>query len=253
MPSLKVSIITTTFNSAKTIEDTIKSVLSQTYPNIEYIIVDGNSNDGTQEIVKKYGNRIYKFVSEKDRGIYDGMNKGYELATGEIIGQINADDLYASNDIIETVVNKFEETKVDACWGDLQYVDELRTSKIIRDWKSSEYREGKFRKGWMPPHPTFFARKEVYEKFGTFRSDMGTAADYELMLRLLEKNKIKSCHIPKIMVKMRQGGASNKNILARLKANQNDYKAWKVNGLKIGRLYLFLKPLSKLTQYFKND
>lgn len=253
MSNKKVSIITTSFNSAKTIEDTIKSVIGQTYPNIEYIIIDGGSTDGTQEIVKKYGTKIAKFVSEKDRGIYDGMNKGFRIATGDIIGQINSDDFYASSDVIEAVVNKMGEADSRACWGDLQYVDDKDVNKIVRDWKSSEYAEGKFINGWMPPHPTFFVRKEIYEKYGMFRLDMGTAADYELMLRLLEKHKIRSCYVPKIMVKMRQGGASNKSIQARFKANQKDYKAWKVNGLKISRLRLLLKPLSKLSQYFSNE
>src|SRR3989344_5964255 len=213
MSTLKVSIITITFNSARTIEDTIKSVLSQTYPNIEYIVIDGGSKDGTQEIVKKYKDKIAKYISEPDKGIYDGMNKGFKVATGDIIGQINSDDFYASNDVIGEVVKKIEEEHAQVCWGDLQYVDAKDTNKIIRDWKSSEYAEGKFKNGWMPPHPTFFVRREVYEKYGYFRLDMGTAADYELMLRFLEKHRVRSCHIPKIMVKMREGGASNKSVL----------------------------------------
>ena len=245
-----VSIITTVLNSRETIEDTIKSVLNQYYPNIEHIIVDGGSIDGTIEVINKYRKKISKFISEKDKGIYDGMNKGIRMAGGEIIGILNSDDIYASDNVIEEVVKTMEESNADCCWGDLVYVDTKDTNKIIRYWKSSEYEPGKFRKGWMPPHPTFFVRRWIYEKYGRFNLDFPISADYELMLRFLEKYKIKTCYISQVMVKMRIGGQSNKSIINIIKANIECYKAWKINSLKINPLIIFLKPLSKIPQYF---
>jgi len=245
-----VSIITTVFNGKETIDNTIKSVLIQSYQNIEYIVVDGCSTDGTIDIVEKYKDKIAKFISEGDRGVYDGMNKGIKMATGDIIGILNSDDVYASDKVIEIVVNTMEERNADVCWGDLVYVDKKNTDKIIRYWKSSEYKKGKFRKGWHPSHPTFFVKKWVYEKYGSFNLDFPIAADYEIMLRFLEKYKVQSCYIPQVLVKMRIGGQSNKSVKNIIKANIECYRAWKVNGLKINPLKIFLKPLSKIPQYF---
>jgi glycosyltransferase len=246
-----VSIITTVFNGENSIEAAIKSVLNQNYPNIEYIIIDGGSTDGTIEIVNKYRDKIAKFISESDKGIYDGMNKGLKMANGEIIGFLNADDLYTNKNVIETMVKSLEERNADVCWGDLVYVDTKDSDKIIRYWKSSDYKEEKIKRGWMPPHPTFFVKKWVYEKYGGFNLDFSISADYELMLRFLEKYKIKSCYIPQIFVKMRIGGQSNKSIKNIIKANIECYRAWKANGLKINPLKILLKPLSKIPQYFK--
>ena len=246
-----ISIITTVLNGEKTIENTINSVLSQSFNDIEYIIVDGGSTDGTIEIINKYKSKISKFISEKDKGIYDGMNKGIKLATGDIIGILNSDDVYASDDVIEAVVKEMDEKNADACWGDLIYVDKKNPNKVIRYWESSEFQKGKFRRGWMPPHPTFFVRKFVYEKYGYFNLSFPIAADYELMLRFLEKKGIKSCHIPRILVKMRTGGESNKNIKNIIKQNIECYKAWGVNGLKITPFNIILKPLLKIGQFFK--
>lgn len=248
---MKVSIITTVFNNKKTVEDAIKSVLSQSYPNIEYIVIDGGSTDGTVDIINQYKDKIAKFISEKDKGVYDGMNKGIKMADGDIIGILNSDDIYASDKVIEIVVNTMEERNADVCWGDLVYVDAKNTDKIVRYWRSSEYKEGKFKKGWVPPHPSFFVKKWVYEKYGYFNLDFSIAADYEIMLRFLEKYKVQSCYIPQILVKMRIGGKSNQNIKNIIKANMECYRAWKVNGLKINPLKIFLKPLSKISQYFK--
>jgi glycosyltransferase len=249
--NLLVSIITPVFNGENTIEFTIKSVLNQSYPNTEYIIVDGRLTDRTVEIINRYKDRITKFVSEPDRGVYDGMNKGIKLASGEIVGILNSDDVYADDKVIKRVVAEMTRKNADVCWGDLVYVDAKNTDKVIRFWKSSEYREGKFKKGWMPPHPTFFVRRWVYKRYGYFNLDFKIAADYELMLRFLEKYKVKSCYIPQVLVKMRIGGKSNKNIFNIIKANIECYKAWKINGLKINPLRIFLKPLSKLPQYLK--
>ena len=247
---MKVSIITVSYNSVKTIEDTIKSVLSQTYLDIEYIIIDGGSTDGTIEIINEYKNKIAKFVSEPDRGIYDAMNKGVKLAAGEIIGALNSDDFYADNKVIVEVADKMRETSADVCWGDLVYVDRNNTDKIIRFWKSSEYREGKFKRGWHPPHAAFFVKKQAYDKYGLFNLNFKIAADYELMLRFLEKYKAASCYISRVLVKMRIGGKSNRNIFNIIKANAESYRAWKINGLKGGFFAVLLKPLSKIIQYF---
>jgi len=246
---MKVSIITVSYNSAKTIEDTIQSVFSQAYPNIEYIVIDGGSTDGTREIIKKYEGRIEKFISEKDGGIYDAMNKGIEVATGDIIGTLNSDDVYADERVIERVVSVMREKNSDVCWGDLVYVKADNLNKVVRNWKSSDYAEGKFKKGWHPPHPTFFVKKEVYKKFGLFNLDFKIAADYELMLRLLEKHKARGIYIPEVLVKMRIGGASNKSLRNIVRANIESYKAWRVNGLPIHWWHVIRKPLSKLKQY----
>ncbi len=246
-----VSIITPSFNNVGTIEDTIKSVLNQDYPNIEYIVIDGGSNDGTLDVVKTYSDKISKIVSEPDKGIYDAMNKGIALAMGDIIGIINSDDFYASDYVISKVAEVMEKEKIDCCWGDIFYVDYNETKKVVRRWYSSEYKEGKFQSGWHPPHSAFFVKKDVYLKYGTFNTEFSIAADYELMLRLLEKYKISSYYIPEVLVNMRIGGESNKNVSNIIKANIQCQKAWKVNGLKVNKIRLVLKPLSKIAQYFK--
>ena len=246
---MKVSIITVVYNNKDTIKDAIESVLNQTYKNIEYIIVDGGSTDGTVNIIKNYEDKIDKFISEKDNGIYDAMNKGIKLASGDIVGILNSDDFYASNNIIEKVVNEFIEKKVDSVYGDLVYVDAKNTDKIVRYWRSKPFKEGLFKKGWHPPHPTFFVRKEIYNKCGLFNLNFKIAADYELMLRFLEKCKISSSYIPQVLVKMRIGGESNKNIKNIIKANIECLKAWEVNDLTVNYFLFFIKPISKILQF----
>ena len=247
---LKVSIITVCYNSAETIENTIQSVLEQDYKNIEYIIIDGKSSDTTLQIIDKYSSRISKVISEKDDGIYFAINKGIATATGDIIGILHADDFYTNEQIISKVVNKFQEKHVDTVYGNLQYVDRIDISKIKRNWISGDYKEGLFLKGWMPPHPTFFVQKNCYEKYGVFNTSLRSASDYELMLRLLHKNKCSTVYIPEVLVKMRVGGKSNVSLLNRIKANREDKKAWLLNDLKPGIFTLFLKPLSKLRHFF---
>jgi glycosyltransferase len=248
---MKISIITVVYNNTKTIRDAIDSVLSQTYKNIEYIIVDGGSTDGTVEIVRSYGNKISKFVSEKDNGLYDAMNKGIRLATGDIVGILNSDDFYKSNDILEIVANEFNNKNIDCLYGDLEYVDANDTDKIVRYWKSKPFHVGLFQKGWHPAHPTFFIKRECYEKYGLFNFDFKIAADYEIMLRFLELYKLKSSYVNKTFVKMRVGGESNRSLKNIIKANIESYKAWKVNGLNINPVMLLLKPLSKVLQFFR--
>ncbi len=251
MKKFKVSIITITYNSEKTLDDTIKSVLSQTYENIEYIIVDGASSDRTIEIIKKYENEISKFISEADNGIYDAMNKGLELATGDIVGILNSDDVYFDNKVIEKVVNQFKDKNTDSVYGDLIYVNSEDISKKVRYWKSQAFNEWLFKKGWHPAHPTFFVKKEIYDRYGSFNIDFKIAADYELMLRFLEKEKITSSYIPKVFVKMRLGGESNQSLKNIIQANLESYSAWKINGLYINPFVFLLKPLSKIKQFIK--
>ena len=248
---MKVSIITISYNVEDTISDTIKSVINQDYENIEYIIVDGASKDKTISIIKSFGFSVSKFISEPDKGIYDAMNKGLALATGDIIGILNADDIYADTNVICKVVNRFQEDKVEGLYADLVYVKRDDTNKITRYWRSGNYSKGKFLKGWMPPHPTFFVKREIYEKYGNFNLDLRSAADYEIMLRFIHKHEIKITYLPCIITKMRVGGQSNVSLKNRIKANKEDREAWKINGLKPGVFTLIRKPLSKVGQFFK--
>lgn len=247
---MKVSIITVCYNSASTIEATIRSVISQDHKNIEYIIVDGRSQDPTLQIVDKYRDHVSKIISEKDDGIYFAINKGIAMATGEIIGILHADDFYTDEKVISKVVKTFQEKNVETLYGDLQYVDREDAGKIKRHWSSGEYREGLFYKGWMPPHPTFFVLKKCYDKYGLFNTSLRSAADYEMMLRLLHKYKCSTAYIPEVLVKMRVGGKSNVSLSNRIKANREDKKAWLLNGLKPGLFTMIRKPLSKLGQFF---
>jgi len=246
---LKISIVTPSFNSSKTIAQTIESVLAQDCGDIEYIIVDGGSTDGTDSIVKSYGDKISRFVCEPDNGIYDAMNKGVRLASGDAVGILNSDDFYAGESVLSKVAEAFEASGADAVYGDLVYVDEVDTDKVVRRWHSGEYTQNAFRWGWHPPHPSFFVRREVYDRLGLFRDELRISADYELMLRFLHINGIKAAYIPEVLVKMRTGGASGADISARKRAYDEDKKAWGLNGLKAPFGALELKRLRKLTQW----
>lgn len=248
---MKVSIITITYNSELTLVDTINSVLNQTYQDIEYIIVDGRSTDKTLSIIDSYKEKISKFISEKDKGLYDALNKGISMATGDVIGIIHSDDFYTSNNVIENIVNTFNINQADAVYADLYYVDKDDTNNIHRKWKSGNYKHGMFFNGWMPPHPTFFAKKSVYEKYGNFNLNLVSAADYELMLRFIHKNKIKISYLPEFIIKMRVGGKSNVSLKNRIRANNEDRKAWKINGLIPHFYTLYAKPLRKIIQLFR--
>jgi len=243
------SVITACYNSAATLPDALASVQNQNGATTEHLIVDGGSTDGSLDVAAKVlpGEQI---VSEPDDGIYDAMNKGIGRARGEVVAILNADDFYADADVLEDVQDVFSDKEVDVCYGDLCYVDYEDTDKVVRYWKSGEYKREKMYWGWMPPHPTFFVRKSVYERYGVFKLDMGSAADYELMLRFLVRHRLNARYIPKVLVKMRTGGVSNSTVGNRLKANHNDRKAWGVNGLKPYPWTLFLKPVRKIPQWW---
>ena len=245
---MKISVITVCFNAAETIADTIESIRSQSHPDIEYIVVDGGSTDGTLAIVAQNRDVISVLITGPDNGMYDAANKGIASATGEIVGMLNADDFYADKDVLKDVASSVVEGS-DAVYGDLHYVDRDHPQTIKRDWVSGSYDRKSFLFGWMPPHPTFFIRKTAYETHGIFRLDFGSAADYELMLRMLYKHSLKPTYINRVLVKMRVGGKSNVSIANRIRANREDRKAWLVNGLKAPWYTLYLKPLSKLRQF----
>jgi glycosyltransferase involved in cell wall biosynthesis len=249
---LKISVITITYNSQHTVEDTIQSVLSQDYPDVEYIIVDGLSKDGTMEVVNRYRHRLSKVISEKDRGLYDALNKGIGLATGDVIGMLHSDDIYADEHVLSCIAEEFKkDPQIQAVYGDLVFVSRTDTSKVIRTWKAGAYMPGAFLKGWMPPHPTFYAKRQCFLQYGLFNTSLKLSADYELMLRMIHKHGIQVAYIPQTLVKMRMGGVSNVSFFVKLKANLEDKLAWKLNDIRPGRFTLLKKPLNKLTQYFR--
>lgn len=248
---MKISIITVCYNSEATIADTLRSVTSQDHPELEYIVIDGGSTDGTLQIIEQYRSRITRVLSEKDEGIYFALNKGIALATGEVCGILHSDDFYPSPAILSRVCKTFATANTQSVYGDLQYVSRNDSEKVQRYWRSGEYTDGLFLKGWMPPHPAFFIKTDCYRQYGAFNTTLRSAADYELMLRMLHKHKISTTYLPEVLVKMRTGGKSNVSLLNRIKANKEDRLAWKLNGLKPGPFTLFMKPLSKVSQFLK--
>ncbi len=245
---MRVSIITVTFNSAATIRDTVLSVQKQSYKNIEHIIVDGASSDSTLDIVKALGHSG-PLISEKDNGLYDAMNKGIALATGEVVGILNSDDYLADEYVIENIVSTFESAKCDAIYGDLYFVHPQLTHVVLRKWIAGTFSKGSFLRGWMPPHPTFYVRKACYDQYGTFNTSLRSSADYDLLIRLLLVNKIKAEYLPKVLIHMRTGGQSTRSWSSRLKAHKEDYKAWKLNQQNPKWYTLILKPLRKVSQF----
>jgi glycosyltransferase involved in cell wall biosynthesis len=246
--NLTISIITASLNSGATIRDCVQSVRKQTYP-VEHIIMDGVSTDDTVSKAKKFARSNALITSQRDNGLYDAINKGIRIASGDIIGILNADDFYPHNRIISIVQEVFKNSEIDACYGDLVYVDRKDTSRIVRYWRSSPYSDKLMNNGWMPPHPTFFVRRSVYENHGTYRLDMGTAADYEFLLRVLAVNRIRALYIPTLITVMRTGGVSSSSLRARLRANRMDRKAWVVNSLRPKPWTLIAKPMRKSIQY----
>lgn len=246
---MKVSLITVVYNGEKYLADCIESVIGQTYHDLEYIIIDGASTDSTLSIVEKYRADITKFVSEKDRGMYDALNKGIDMASGEIIGILNADDMLASTDVIANIVAQFEKFDADGVYGNLNYINPHRANAIVRKWVSKPFTQKDIKMGWMPAHPTLYLKKILFKRFGYYSLDFGTAADYELMLRFLYQCQIKAVFMDQLIVNMRIGGMSNASMKHRYHALLNDLKALKTNRLPFPLFTLLLKKVSKLTQF----
>jgi len=250
---MKISIITATYNSKATLKTCMISVLHQSYQNIEYVIIDGNSTDETLELVKQHQLQFpqieFKILSEPDNGIYDALNKGVQLATGEVIGFVHSDDILADNQIISKLANQFDKENVDGVYGDLQYVDKNNIGKIIRYWKSTNFNFSLLKKGWMPAHPTLFLKKEVYEKHGFFNLTYQISADYDFMLRILKDDSLKFGYLPKVITKMRIGGASNGSINNIIKKTKEDYRAIRSNHIG-GWFSILIKNTSKIKQLF---
>ena len=247
---MTISIITATYNAEKTIESAIRSISDQSYSDIEYIIVDGGSTDSTLKVIEKHKDHIQHLISEPDQGIYDAINKGISIATGEIIGVLHADDLFYDNDIIKQIAQEFIHGNYSGVYGDLQYVNAQNTNKVIRYWKSCDYKLSLLKSGWMPPHPTLFVRKEVFNNIGKYSLKYKIAADYDFILRLFSNPTYRFKYIPQVITKMRVGGASNKNIKNIIQKSKEDISALKQN--KIGGVStLIWKNLSKIPQFFK--
>jgi len=245
---IRVSLITVTYNAESTIERCIRSVIAQKYQNIEYIVIDGASTDSTLQIINRYAQNIKIIVSEPDKGMYDALNKGIRLATGDVTGILNADDYFASDDILADVATAFMYSNADVLYGNLDFVDVNET--IIRKWRTKAYKRGDFDWGWMPAHPTFYCRKSLFKSLGVYSLEYGTAADYELMLRFMHKTKVNAYFLNKVMVKMQCGGMSNKSPVNRINAWKFDLKAMRNNGIRFSFIALVMKPIRKIGQYF---
>ena len=253
---MKISIVTATYNSSKTVRDTIESVLGQTYKDYEYIIIDGKSKDNTLDIVREYETKFdgrMKIFSEKDKGIYDAMNKGFQKAMGDVLMLINSDDLFARPDAVEQVVKEFmNHPDVDGVYADLYYVSQNNINNIVRVWKTGQ--QESMRYGWLPAHPTFYVKRECYEKYGYFNLNYPLAADFELMLRFVEGYKIKMAYLPEYLVKMRLGGATSKNVQNIYKQDVETIRAFKENHLPGGNImYLFWRYLPKIKQFLRKS
>ncbi|MFF6009168.1 glycosyltransferase [Rahnella sp. R3(2024)] len=247
---MKVTIITATFNSSKTIQDTILSLESQTYNNIEYIIVDGNSKDNTLEIINEYSTRVSTVICEPDKGIYDALNKGISAATGDVIGFLHSDDILAYPDAITDIVSKFSEGNFDAVYADLEYVSQDNTNHVVRKWKSGDYNVSKLKYGWMPPHPSFYMKRSRYIEWGVFNLNYKISADYDSLLRYLWVHKAKAVYLPRVLTKMRVGGISNRSLKNIIQKSREDVNVIKMNGL-FWPIALLFKNLSKLPQFIK--
>lgn len=250
---IKISIITVVYNGETTIESTIHSIISQKNIDLEYIIIDGKSTDKTPDIIKKYKKYINHLVAEPDEGIYDAMNKGLKIASGEVIGFLNSDDFYNTEDTLAKVVSIFEsDTTTDLVYGDLVYVDPQNTNKVVRLWQSSKYYDKFFNDGLVPPHPSFFVRKRAYEEVGNFNIKFKFAADFEIMFRLLKIYNLKSVYLPNILVRMRLGGATNRSVLNVIKGNIEIAKVWKTHNKRIPVTFWFKRVRQKLIQFNSN-
>lgn len=246
---MKISVITVCYNSVETIEDTLQSVERQSHPDVEHIVIDGGSTDGTREIIERNRHRIAKAVSESDQGIYDAMNKGICMASGDLVGILNSDDVYETEHVLARVADTMKNQILDACYGDLIYVDRDSMLRVLRYWKSNIYRPGACLRGWMPAHPTFFLRRALYERYGGYDLEFRLQSDYEMMLRLFEIHRIRTEYIPEILVRMRMGGVSNSSIGNIIAGNLEAMRACKKNNFPVSPLFIVRKLLSRLLQF----
>jgi len=244
-----ISVITVSYNARETIADTIESVSSQTYRSVEHIVVDGASTDGTLEVLERFRDRLSKIVSEPDEGIYAAMNKGLSLATGDVIGTLNSDDVYVDENVLALVAEVFRDDSVDVCYGDIFYVDKGDLNRIVRHWKSEPYRPGLFEQGWMPPHPSFFIRRRVLGRVGLFEPRYRFAADFDFMLRALHVQRLRSIYLPRELVTMRVGGWTNNSVRNVIRGNFEAYRSCRKNGLGVSPFFIARKILRKLPQY----
>ena len=251
---MRISVITVCFNAASTLKDAVESVLGQVPDakapfDLEYIVVDGGSTDGTLELLAPYRERIATLISEPDQGLYDAMNKGVQAATGDVVAILNADDVYASTDVLARVAATFRDSGAEAVYGDLHYVSADDLTHVTRHWSAGAYTPGAFRRGWMPPHPALFVRRACYQRWGLFTLALRSAADYELMLRFIHRHGMSLAYLPKTLVLMRAGGVSNASLKHRIRAHREDWKAWRMNGFHPSPFTLLAKPLRKLPQF----
>ena len=247
---IKISVITAVFNSEKTIAHAIDSVLQQHYAAVESVVIDGGSRDATMPILEAYRTRLGKLISEPDAGIYDALNKGIRHATGDVLGFLHADDVFEDEGVLAKVAAAFDDPSIDAVYGDLVYVRHDNIRQIIRYWKSGSYDQAALARGWMPPHPTFYVRRSVYERLGGFDPRYRIAADYDIILRFLAVGKIRAAYIPEVLVRMRTGGISNRSLRTFFRKSMEDYQVLRRNNLG-GFCTLFNKNLCKLSQFWR--
>jgi glycosyltransferase involved in cell wall biosynthesis len=246
---MKTSIITVCLNSAATVEDTIRSVLSQDYRDIEHIVVDGGSTDGALDIINRCANNTVKVISEPDDGIYDAMNKGIKLSSGDVIAALNSDDVYINDTVVTEMLDFIAAANLDAAYADLVYVDRENLDKVVRYWKAGPYKKGAFHYGWVPPHPAFFCKRELFERYGSFKADYKIAADFELMLRFIEKHQVKVGYLARPIVKMRTGGKAN-ILQGIIRGNREIIRSFRLNNLRLSPWFFVLKPIKKISQLF---
>lgn len=246
---MKISVVTAVYNNRYTVGQALDSALAQDHPNVELIVIDGGSTDGTLEVLQGYAERLAVLVSEPDRGIYDALNKGIARASGEVVGFLHSDDLLADESVLSRIGAAFADPEVDAAYGDLLYVKKDDPSRVVRTWRAAKFSRSKLARGWMPPHPTFYVRRRVYETLGGYDTAYRIAADYDCMLRLLGRGGVRAAYIPEVLVKMRVGGASNRSLKNILTKSREDYRALRNSGVG-GLRALAWKNLSKLPQFF---
>jgi glycosyltransferase involved in cell wall biosynthesis len=246
--SLQISLVTAVLNRAGTLEGSLRSVKQQRHTDIEHIVIDGGSTDGTLDVIGAHRSHIAKMISEPDTGLYDALNKGIREASGDVVGFMHADDEFASPNALSRVASAFENPAVGAVYGDLVYVKKNDTSRVVRYWRAGQYHRAQLTQGWMPPHPTFYVRRDIYTRFGSFDTRYHIAADYENMLRILWRGRVQAAYIPEVLVRMRMGGVSNLSLFNMLHKSREDYAAMRQNGIG-GLQALLLKNVTKLPQF----